>query len=82
MVFEVKKYIDNSWMAIVNDENLREDPIQFIQKLLDLYIDLDKILKNWFDSHYSIKRAREDAFQKIMNEFIPTTKYLAYYCDD
>ena len=62
MTFKVGEYIKQRGMIVVNDQELRKDPVGYIQKLLDLYIEIDKIVEECFDNDKLFKDARNTAF--------------------
>ena len=43
-------YIETRGQAIVKDENLLKDPIEFTTKLLALKLEMDEMLKKSFDN--------------------------------
>ncbi len=52
MTIRVREYIEKRGLTVVNNMELRDKkPIDFIQKLFDLYIEIDEIVEKSFQKH-------------------------------
>ena len=50
IIQKMNPYIETRGQAIVKDENLLKDPIEFTTKLLALKLEMDEMLKKSFDN--------------------------------
>lgn len=82
ILLEFGPYIEERGGLIVNDEKLREDPVSFTEKLLELKKEMDEIVVECFNNDPKFNQNRDKSFLNFMNKFDQTPNYIAEYCDN
>ena len=68
IIQKMNPYIEERGQAIVQDNNLLKEPIEFTKKLLELKQEMDDMLKTSFDNSMQFQKGRDSSFQNFMNE--------------
>jgi len=74
-------YLLSRGKALKENKELVEDPVAYIKALLDLRLEIEELIAYSFASMDSFNRSNDIAFQKILEDFDLTPKYLAHYID-
>jgi cullin 3 len=78
----LSEYVKKAGLEIVADQETVRDPIQFVQRMLELKEKFDKIIKESFrDDKKFLKRLKE-AFESFINKDTRCAAHLASYVDD
>lgn len=74
-------YIEQRCTRIVEDQQLIENPGQYIEQVLELKQELDEMVAQCFDNDSEFQKARNKALENILNKDTRCAKYLAVFCD-
>eukprot|EP00358_Blepharisma_japonicum_P000469 CAMPEP_0202949020 /NCGR_PEP_ID=MMETSP1395-20130829/14862_1 /ASSEMBLY_ACC=CAM_ASM_000871 /TAXON_ID=5961 /ORGANISM="Blepharisma japonicum, Strain Stock R1072" /LENGTH=743 /DNA_ID=CAMNT_0049651657 /DNA_START=12 /DNA_END=2243 /DNA_ORIENTATION=+ len=75
-------YIEKRGSAIVSDQQLQQDAIEYTKALLQFKNEIDTLVEYSFDNHSLFQRCRDMAFQNFMNKCAFSAPYIASYCDN
>ena len=62
IIAKMNPYIMQEGNAVVNNEEIRKDPVSFTTKLLSLKEQIDEMVASTFGSHLSFQKARDLSF--------------------
>lgn len=62
MTQKLHKYTKEKGDSVTSDEGLKKEPMKFIQKLIDLYVEIDKMVEECFHSDERFKKTRDMVF--------------------
>lgn len=78
---EMAPYIEERGKAIIDDDELKKDPIKFTKQLLALKHEMDEMVKQCFKDDPKFNQTRDKSFQNFMNTWSETPYSIASYCD-
>lgn len=70
-------------MEIVSNEEYQKDPMVYVKKILDLWLEIDLIIKQCFSAHIQkFSAVRDRAFITFVNFEVCSATFLAIYADN
>ena len=75
-------YIVKRGEAIVTDQTIQKDPIEFTAKLLELKKEMDEMVSGSFQNDIRFQKSRDVSFSEFMNKCDFSPHYIASYCDN
>jgi len=78
----MEPYIQERCSRIVEDQQLIESPMEYVQQVLDLKAELDNMVATCFDNDSSFQRSRNQGLESILNKDSRCAKYLAIFSDN
>ena len=78
----MSNYAKESGMAILASEDVKDDPINFVQQILDLKAKFDTIVVEGFKNEKRAQKDLKDAFEVFLNRDIKAVSNLASYVDE
>ena len=79
---EMGPYIESRGDAIIKDEALLKEPVEFTKKLLALKQEMDEMVEQSFENDIKFQMNRDMSFQNFMNKCGLTPCHIASYCDN
>ena len=79
---KLRPYILARGKTLQGNKDLIEDPVKYIQSLVDLKKEMDSLMVESFSSMDQFVKVNDSAFQDILDNFELTPKFLACYIDD
>ena len=76
------RYIKKCGFAIVADQEVVKEPVQFVQQMLDLKKKYDRIIAESFRNEKKMQRKLKDAVEEIVNTDSRCASHLASYLDE
>ena len=78
---EMQPYIEERGKGLIDDEELRKDPVKFTQALLKLKKEMDDMVTQCFNNDPKFNQCRDKSFQNFMNNWNETPIAIAQFCD-
>ena len=78
---QLTTYIDTKGTLIVIEAKLKENPIEFTTKLLEIKAEVDEIVEYSFESHFLFRSCRDRSFKNFIGKFSDSVHYIASYCN-
>ena len=78
----VHEYVKKHGFKAIADQEVVKDPINFVQKVLEIKIKFNDLLTNSFNSDKKLMKRINDAFDDFLNKDNKSALYLANYVDD
>ncbi len=78
---EMGPYIEERGKGLIDDEELRKDPVKFTTQLLKLKKEMDDMVHQCFNNDPKFNQCRDKAFQNFMNNWNETPISIATFCD-
>mmetsp|Transcript_95352 Transcript_95352/g.269412 ORF Transcript_95352/g.269412 Transcript_95352/m.269412 type:complete len:754 (+) Transcript_95352:72-2333(+) len=77
----MEPYIEERCSKIVEDQAFIDDPPKYVEKVLELKLELDEMVGNCFDNDSGFQKARNRGLENVLNKDTRCAKYLALFCD-
>lgn len=78
---EMSPYIEERGKSIIDDDELKKDPVKFTKQLLELKKEMDSMVVECFKNDPKFNLTRDKSFQNFMNTWSETPHSMASYCD-
>lgn len=78
----VFEHVRRLGQVIIADQDAVRDPVNFVQKVLDLKSKFDSIITQSFRAEKKMQKRLKDAFEDFLNKDSRAAAYLAYYVDE
>lgn len=78
---EMGPYIEERGKAIIDDVELKKDPVKLTKQLLALKAEMDKMVNYCFNNDPKFNQTRDKSFSAFMNLWSETPYAMAAYCD-
>jgi cullin 3 len=78
---EMSPYIEERGKSIIDDDELKKDPVKFTKHLLNLKHEMDDMVNVCFKNDPKFNQTRDKSFQNFMNTWSETPHSMASYCD-
>ena len=79
---EMGPYIEGRGQSLVDDIELKKDPVKFTEILLQLKKEMDDMVTGCFKNNAMFNQNRDKSFQVFMNKWGETPHAMAAYCDN
>eukprot|EP00930_Biecheleria_cincta_P062765 TRINITY_DN4820_c0_g1_i1.p1 TRINITY_DN4820_c0_g1~~TRINITY_DN4820_c0_g1_i1.p1 ORF type:complete len:762 (+),score=158.73 TRINITY_DN4820_c0_g1_i1:55-2340(+) len=82
MVDVMEPYIEERCTSIVEDQQLIDNPSEYVEKVLDLKKEIDDMVStHCFDGDTLFQKGRNQGLETVLNKDTRCAKYLALFCD-
>merc|ERR1719433_784745 len=81
MTVLMERYIEERCTKIVEDQQLIDNPQQYVEQVLDLKTELDEMVSSCFENDSTFQKARNNGLENVLNKDTRCAKYLASFCD-
>lgn len=78
---EMGPYIEERGKAIIDDVELKKDPVKLTKQLLALKAEMDRMVNYCFNNDPKFNQTRDKSFSAFMNLWSETPYAMAAYCD-
>eukprot|EP00931_Biecheleriopsis_adriatica_P074977 TRINITY_DN48942_c0_g1_i1.p1 TRINITY_DN48942_c0_g1~~TRINITY_DN48942_c0_g1_i1.p1 ORF type:complete len:757 (+),score=200.80 TRINITY_DN48942_c0_g1_i1:70-2340(+) len=82
MVAVMEPYIAQRCTRIVDDQQMIDNPVDYIAKVLELKKEIDDMVAVCFDNDASFQKGRNKGLEGVLNKDTRSAKYLAAFCDN
>mmetsp|Transcript_4118 Transcript_4118/g.8984 ORF Transcript_4118/g.8984 Transcript_4118/m.8984 type:complete len:757 (+) Transcript_4118:64-2334(+) len=81
MTKAMQPYIEERCGKIVDDPANIDDPMRYVEQVLELKAELDDLVGHCFESGSDFQKARNEGLENVLNKDTRCAKYLAVFCD-
>ena len=78
---KLEPYIISRGEALIAVKENLEDPVLYMQKLIDLKREMDELIRESFGNREQFIKTNDHAFQIILDKFDLSARFLAFYID-
>ncbi|CAE8594776.1 unnamed protein product, partial [Polarella glacialis] len=77
----MEPYIEERCCKIVDDQQMIDNPPEYIEKVLELKKEIDEMVTSCFDSDTGFQKSRNKGLETVLNKDTRCAKYLALFSD-
>jgi len=77
----MEPYIEERCSKIVEDQQMIDNPQNYVEQVLELKTEIDEMVATCFDNDSGFQKARNRGLETVLNKDTRCAKYLALFCD-